>query len=80
MMPNHVGDDSIRFNCAFCYMEIVFETCRDCGYAQTIPFRWQGAFTCGRCGAKCDIPRQRLYSTSTRAIGVKGYGYMYPKL
>jgi hypothetical protein len=80
MMPNHVGDDAVKYQCTSCYAEVVFERCGGCGYQQSIPFRWQGAFTCGRCGARCEIPRQRLYSTSTRALRVEGYGYVYPKL
>ncbi len=80
MMPNHVGDDAIKYLCLSCYAEIVFETCGDCTYKQSIPKRWQAAYTCGRCGARCNIPRQRFFSSSTKAKGVQGYGYVYPKL
>jgi hypothetical protein len=78
-MPNHVGDDAIRYHCFSCSAEIVFETCADCGYDQAIPARWQVAFTCGRCERKCSIPRRRMYSTSTKALAVSGYGHSYPK-
>jgi hypothetical protein len=80
MMPNHVGDDAAKYHCFSCHAEIVFETCRECGFEQSIPSRWQSAFTCGRCGERCEIPRTRLYSTATKAIRVRGYGYVYPKL
>lgn len=80
MMPNDVGDDAAQYQCYSCFAQVVFETCGDCGFRQSIPLGWQGAFTCGRCGEKCDIPRRRLYSSSTKARGVQGYGYVYPKL
>ena len=80
MMPNHVGDDAIKYHCFSCSAEIVFESCVECHFQQAIPARWQVAFTCGRCGARCDIPRRRMYSTSTKALRVVGYGYVYPKL
>jgi hypothetical protein len=80
MMPNHVGDEAVRYRCFSCFAEIVFETCTECEYQQSIPKAWMGAFSCGKCGARVDIPRHRLYSTSTKALGVKGYGYVYPKL
>jgi hypothetical protein len=80
MMPNHVGDDVIRYRCFSCHAEVVFETCDECGYAQSIPSRWQSAYACGRCGARCEIPRMRRYATSTKAVRVDGFGYVYPKL
>ena len=80
MMPSPVGDDAVKYACMSCFAEIVFETCADCGFKQSIPSRWQSAYTCGRCGARCVLPRRRLYSTSTKALGVEGYGYVYPKL
>ena len=80
MMPNPVADDARKYTCFTCAAEIVFETCAECGFKQSIPARWQGAFTCGHCGAKCEIPRQRFYSAGTRADGVQGYGYVYPRL
>jgi hypothetical protein len=79
MMPNNVGDDAIKYHCFSCSAEIVFETCAECGYDQAIPARWQVAYTCGKCEKRCSIPRRRLYSTSTKAHVVKGYGYVYPK-
>ena len=80
MMPNHVGDTSAKYMCFSCYAEIIFETCGSCDYRQSIPSRWQRAYTCGRCGERCDIPRTRLYSSATKAAAVEGHGYMYPKL
>ena len=80
MVPNPVADDAVKFRCASCAAEIVFERCSECSYDQSIPERWHGAFTCGRCLAKVDIPRTRLYSTSAKAARVQGYGYIYPKL
>lgn len=78
-MPNHVGDDAIRYHCFSCSAEIVFQTCDECGMHQAIPARWMVAYTCCACESKCSIPRQRLYSTSTKARFVKGYGHVYPK-
>ena len=80
MMPNSVGDDAVKYMCMSCYAEIVFETCEDCAYKQSIPYRWQGAYTCGKCGARCELPRRRMYSSSTKAHGVQGYGYVYPRV
>jgi hypothetical protein len=80
MMPNHVGDDAIKYRCFSCFAEIVFETCTSCEFQQSIPAGWTGSFVCGRCRARVEIPRQRFYSSSTKAIGVKGYGYVYPTL
>ena len=80
MMPNSVGDDAIKYACMSCYAEIVFETCKTCDFRQSIPSRWMVAYTCGYCDAKNDLPRRRMYSTSTKALGVRGYGYVYPKL
>ena len=79
MMPNNVSDDAATYRCFSCFAEIVFETCSECDYQQAIPSRWFGAFTCGRCMAKVDLPHRRLYSTSTKAMAVQGYGYVYPK-
>jgi hypothetical protein len=79
MMPNHVGDTAAKYMCFSCYSEIIFETCADCGFEQSIPSRWQRAFTCGRCETRCEIPRTRVYSTATKAARVGGYGYVYPK-
>jgi hypothetical protein len=73
MMQTPVGDDAIKFLCQGCWTEIVFDTCAGCGFRQSIPGRWRGSFTCGRCGAKCDIPHRRSYGTSTKAFGVEGY-------
>jgi ribosomal protein S27E len=78
-MPNAVGDDAVNYRCMSCFAEIVFETCGDCGHRQSIPARWHTAFTCGKCGAKCTLPHRRTYSASTRARGVEGYGYTYPR-
>jgi ribosomal protein S27E len=80
MMPSPVGDDAVKFACMSCWTEIVFETCPECGYKQSIPSRWHTAYTCGKCGIRCELPRRRMYSTSTKALGVEGYGYVYPKL
>jgi hypothetical protein len=57
----------------------VFETCPTCDFQQAIPARWFGAFTCGHCERRCEIPRRRMYSTSTKAVTVKGYGHTYPR-
>ena len=80
MMPNSVGDEAVKYQCMSCFAEIIFETCGECGYRQSVPFRWHTAFTCGKCGIRCELPRQRLYSKSTRALGVEGYGYVYPRV
>jgi predicted amidophosphoribosyltransferase len=80
MMSNSVGDDAIKYMCYSCFAEIVFETCKECGFHQSIPARWYVAFTCGRCSAKVDIPRRRSYAASTKARVVRGYGYTYPKV
>lgn len=80
MMPNNVGDDAVRYHCFSCSAEIIFETCADCGYEQAVPARWQVAFTCGQCRTRCILPRQRFYSSSTKAKKVRGYAYVYPKL
>jgi ribosomal protein S27E len=79
MMPSPVGDDAVAFRCTSCFIEVVFETCADCGFRQSIPSRWHTAYTCGKCGAKCLLPRRRMYATSTKAFGVEGYGYTYPR-
>ena len=79
MMPSPVGDDAVAFRCTSCFIEVVFETCVDCGFRQTIPSRWHTAYTCGKCGAKGLLPRRRMYATSTKAFGVEGYGYTYPR-
>jgi hypothetical protein len=80
MMPNPVGDEAIAYRCFACFSEVVFETCRACGYQQSIPARWVAAFACGKCGEKVGIPYRRLYSTSTKARWVQGYGYLYPRV
>ena len=80
MMPNHVGDEAVKYACMSCFAEIIFETCGECGFRQSIPSRWQGAYTCGKCRSRCELPRRRMYSTSTKALGGQGYGYVYPKL
>ena len=67
MMPNPVGDDAVKYACFDCFAEIIFETCPGCGYQQAVPSRWQGAFACGHCSQRVEIPRQ-------------GYGYMYPRM
>jgi len=79
MMPSPVGDDAVAFRCTSCFIEVVFETCADCGFRQSIPSRWHTAYTCGKCSAKCLLPRRRMYATSTKAFGVEGYGYTYPR-
>lgn len=80
MVPSPVGDDAIAYRCQSCFTQVVFESCGECGFRQSIPSRWHTAYTCGKCGAKCLIPRRRLYSTSTKALGVQGYGHTYPKM
>lgn len=80
MMPNPVADDAVKSTCFSCFAEVVFETCQECGFHQSIPKRWQTAFTCGKCGARVPIPRSRMYSTSTKAMAVQGYGYTYPRV
>jgi hypothetical protein len=79
MMPSPVGDDAVAYRCCSCFIEVVFETCAGCGFRQSIPSRWHTAYTCGKCGAKCLLPRRRMYATSTKAFGVEGYGYTYPR-
>ncbi len=79
MMPNPVSDDVAAYACYTCAARIVFVGCPDCGFMQSIPERWQTAFTCGRCGERVEIPRRRSYATSTTARRVEGYGYMYPR-
>ena len=79
MMPSAVGDDAVAFRCTSCFIEVIFETCADCGFRQSIPSRWHTAYTCGKCGAKCLLPRRRMYATSTNAFGVEGCGYTYPR-
>jgi hypothetical protein len=78
-MPNAVGDDAVSYHCMSCFAEIIFENCAECSYKQSIPARWHTAFTCGKCGARCELPRRRMYSSSTKARGVEGYGYTYPR-
>jgi hypothetical protein len=78
-MPSPVEDGAISYRCYSCSAEIIFCRCQRCEYQQAIPSRWFGAFTCGRCDTKVDIPRQRLYSTSVKARAVQGYGYTYPR-
>jgi hypothetical protein len=79
MMPNPVADDAVHYACFSCFSRIVFDACPECGFHQAIPARWQSAFTCGKCGERVEIPRTRLYSTSTKARAVQGYGYVYPR-
>jgi hypothetical protein len=79
-MPNAVGDDAIKYQCLSCFAEIVFETCAGCGYRQSVPVRWHTAFTCGRCDARCELPRRRMFGSSTKAQGVEGYGFAYPRV
>lgn len=78
-MPNSVADDAIKYLCLSCFAQIVFQSCPECSFEQAIPSRWQTAFTCGKCGVRVEIPRTRLYSSSTKAFAVKGYGHVYPK-
>jgi hypothetical protein len=78
-MPSPVEDSANSYRCFSCAAEIVFAKCYRCEYDQAIPSRWFGAFTCGRCDAKVDIPRQRFYSSSVKARLVMGYGYTYPR-
>ena len=80
MMPNPVGDDAIGYACFSCFSQVSFQTCTECSYGQSISHRWVGAFACGKCGAKVEIPRRRTYGTSTRARLVQGYGHMYPRV
>ena len=79
-MPNPVADDAIKYMCFSCFAHIVFETCPTCGFDQAIPSRWQVAFTCGKCDQKVAIPRMRLYSSSTKAVRVTGFGYTWPRM
>ena len=79
MMPFSVADDAVKATCQSCFAELVFERCPQCNWDQSIPARWMTAFTCGKCSAKVEIPRTRLYSTSTKARGVQGYGYSWPR-
>ena len=79
-MPNPVSDDAIEYRCFSCFAQIIFESCAECAYDQAIPARWQVRFTCGKCGAMVPIPRSRLYSTSTKAMRVEGYGHVYPRV
>lgn len=79
-MPNPVGDDEIKYMCFSCFAQIVFASCPSCGFEQAIPSRWQVAFTCGKCSQKVEIPRTRYYSKSTKAVGVTGYGYTWPRM
>jgi ribosomal protein S27E len=79
MMPSAVSDDAGAFRCTSCFIEVIFETCADCGFRQSVPSRWHTAYTCGKCGAKCLLPRRRMYATSTKAFGVEGHGYTYPR-
>ena len=78
-MSTQVSDDAIQYMCFGCFAQIIFETCPDCGFDQAIPSRWQSAFSCGKCSEKVLIPRVRLYSSSTKAKVVAGYGFTYPK-
>ena len=80
MMPSPVGDDAVAFRCTSCFIEIVFETCPECGFRQSIPSRWHTAYTCGKCGERGEIPRRRGYATSTKARVVRGYGRTYPRV
>lgn len=80
MLPNPVGDDSTRYACFTCYADIIFETCPACEFRQSIPSRWQRAFTCGKCGGRVEIPRRRTYTMATKARHVEGYGYTYPRM
>jgi hypothetical protein len=80
MMPNPVADDAVEYSCFSCFARIVFEQCPECGFEQAIPARWETAFTCGKCDKRVDMPGERPYSISTKAVGVQGYGYIYPKL
>ena len=75
VMPNTVGDDAVKFRCMSCCAEIVFETCADCGYKQSIPSRWHTAFTCGKCNAKCDIPRFQLI-VLIRVVNNQDFNYV----
>jgi len=79
-MPSQVGDESAKYMCSSCFAEIIFETCGECGFHQSIPSRWSNAFTCGKCSEKVEIPRVRIYSTSTKAKDVTGYGFTYPRM
>ena len=79
-MPNPVADDAIKYMCFSCFAHIVFESCPSCGHDQAIPSRWQVAFSCGKCGEKVAIPRMRLYSRSTKAVRVTGFGYTWPRM
>ena len=79
MSPSPVADDAVKYLCFSCYAEIAFHECPGCGYRQSIPTRWQRAFTCGKCEKKVDIPHRRTFTTSSKAKQVQGYGYIYPK-
>jgi hypothetical protein len=80
MMPNPVADDAVQATCFSCFAELVFETCQGCGYQQSIPRRWEKAFSCGKCRSRVPIPRARRYSTSTKAMVVQGYGFTFPRV
>jgi hypothetical protein len=79
-MPNPVADDAVTYRCFSCFANVVFESCGECGFRQAIPSRWEAAFSCGRCGERVPIPRFRTYSSSTRAVSVQGYGYLWPRV
>jgi ribosomal protein S27E len=78
-MSTQVSDDSIEYMCFGCFAQIIFVTCPECSFQQSIPARWQNAFSCGNCGERVAIPRVRLYSTATKAKVVAGYGFTYPR-
>ena len=80
MMPNPVGDDAIGYRCFACFIDIVFETCKACGHQQSIPARWEREFACGKCEERVELPRRRMYGSSTKAARVTGYGYSYPRV
>ncbi len=80
MMPNPAADDAVKVRCFACFVDLVFETCPGCRFQQAISSRWQRAFTCGKCHEMVPIPRSRVYSASTKAAGVKGFGYTHPRV
>ena len=70
-MPSPVEDGAISYRCFSCAAEIIFEACHQCEYPQAIPSRWFGAFTCGHCESKVDIPRLQHVGQGPLREGVR---------
>ena len=79
LTPAPVAEDAAKYTCFTCFSEIVFESCPECRFHQSISSRWLRAFTCGRCGGKVAIPHRRSYATSAKAREIQGHGHTYPK-